>query len=87
MDGKAHKKDSQSAMEYLITYGWAILLIAIVLTIMFELNLFSFSEKALPGSCQVYRVEGPYSLLGINLEGICRDLAPEFMMNFGGSYV
>lgn len=82
----AHRKGSQSAMEYLITYSWAILIMAIVLTLMFELNLFSLSEKALPGLCRVYRVNGPYSLLGINLEGICRDLAPEFMMNFGGSY-
>ena len=43
----AHSKDekvglkSQSAMEYLMTYGWAILIIAIVLVAFFSLNLFT----------------------------------------------
>jgi hypothetical protein len=32
---------SQSAMEYLMTYGWAILIIAVVLAALFSLGLFS----------------------------------------------
>lgn len=32
---------SQSAMEYLTTYGWAIIIIAVVLTALFELGLFN----------------------------------------------
>ena len=32
---------SQSAMEYLITYGWAVLIIAIVIAILFELGIFN----------------------------------------------
>lgn len=32
---------SQSAMEYLITYGWAILIIAVVLGALFSLGVFS----------------------------------------------
>jgi len=35
---------SQSAMEYLMTYGWAILLIAIVLAALFSLGVFSSSS-------------------------------------------
>ena len=34
-------KKMQSAMEYLTTYGWAILVIAIVLALLYELGLFS----------------------------------------------
>jgi hypothetical protein len=33
----------QSAMEYLMTYGWAILIIAVVLTALYSLGLFSGS--------------------------------------------
>ncbi len=41
--GKAYKK-AQSAMEYLMTYGWAILIIAIVLAALFSLGVFSSSS-------------------------------------------
>ena len=34
-------KRAQSAMEYLMTYGWAILIIAIVLAALFSLNVFN----------------------------------------------
>ena len=37
---------AQSAMEYLMTYGWAILIIAVVLGALFELGLM---EAALRG--------------------------------------
>ncbi|MEM0149119.1 MAG: hypothetical protein QW346_02540 [Candidatus Micrarchaeaceae archaeon] len=40
-----HKK-LQSAMEYLMTYGWAILVIAVVLGVIFALGLFSPSTFA-----------------------------------------
>ena len=39
----------QSAMEYLMTYGWAILIIAIVLVALFELGIFGGST--LPTAC------------------------------------
>ncbi len=44
----------QSAMEYLMTYGWAILIIAIVLAALFSLGVFNpinFEPKASAGSC------------------------------------
>ena len=49
---------AQSAMEYLMTYGWAILIIAVVLAALFGLgvfNLSSISPRAPPNSCRVYR--------------------------------
>ncbi len=42
----------QSAMEYLMTYGWAILIIAVVLGALFELGVFSGS--GLPTACVAY---------------------------------
>jgi hypothetical protein len=35
----------QSAMEYLMTYGWAILIIAVVLGVLFTLNVFSLGSQ------------------------------------------
>ena len=35
------KSRAQSAMEYLMTYGWAILIIAVVLAALFSLNVFN----------------------------------------------
>jgi len=35
---------AQSAMEYLMTYGWAILIIAVVLGALFSLGVFSGSS-------------------------------------------
>lgn len=41
---------AQSAMEYLMTYGWSILIIAVVIASLFSLNVFS-SGAALGASC------------------------------------
>ena len=42
---------AQSAMEYLMTYGWAILLIAVVLVAFFTLGVFNGNGSAIPTSC------------------------------------
>ena len=39
---------SQSAMEYLMTYGWAVLIIAIVLAALFDLGVFSGLSSGAP---------------------------------------
>jgi hypothetical protein len=41
---------AQSAMEYLMTYGWAILIIAVVLAVLFSLNVFNAGAN-LGSSC------------------------------------
>ena len=41
---------AQSAMEYLMTYGWAILIIAVVLAALFELGVFN-GPQSLPQAC------------------------------------
>jgi len=88
---KASSK-AQSAMEYLMTYGWAILIISVVLAALFQLGVFNpmtFAPKAPPGSCQVFRPDGPYTTSFINLEGICSGELPQYVAQFNGqsSYI
>jgi Concanavalin A-like lectin/glucanases superfamily len=77
---------SQSAMEYLMTYGWSILIIAVVLAALFQLGVFSsanFAPKAQPGNCRVLRLAGT-----VNLEGTCTGILPQSvaMLNGQSSY-
>jgi Concanavalin A-like lectin/glucanases superfamily len=78
---------SQSAMEYLMTYGWSILIVAVVLAALFQLGVFSsvnFTPRAQPGNCRVLRVAGT-----ANLEGTCTGVPPQSVAMFDGvsSYI
>ena len=78
----------QSAMEYLMTYGWAILIIAVVLGALFQLGVFNagtFAPRAPPGACQVFRPNGPGSTNFINLEGVCSGELPQYVAWFDGT--
>jgi hypothetical protein len=69
-------------MEYLMTYGWAILIIAVVLAALFELGVFNpmtFAPKASPGSCQVVRPEGAGTTNFISLSGECNGELPQYV--------
>lgn len=69
---------AQSAMEYLTTYGWAILVLGVVLAVLFSLGLFSNqTPKALQGQCSVLRPNGPASTFAISLQGVCSGEEPE----------
>ncbi len=73
---------SQSAMEYLMTYGWAILIVAIVLVALFQLGVLggtSFGPKAAAGACQVIR-----TVQGVNLEGECINVIPQYVAQLNG---
>ena len=81
---------AQSAMEYLMTYGWAILVIAVVLGVLYSLGVFNplnFAPKAQPGSCQVFRPNGPGTNYDANLAGTCNDALPEYVGVFGANSV
>ncbi len=87
-----HASPLQSAMEYLMTYGWAILIIAVVLGALFQLGIFNastFTPKAPPGACHVFRPNGPATTSFINLQGICNGELPQYAASFNGqtSYV
>ncbi len=78
---------AQSAMEYLMTYGWAILIIAVVLAALFSLGVFNTANlgpRAQPGSCHVFRPGGPGTNTNVNLEGICNGELPEYVAGFNG---
>ena len=85
---QSRRRKSQSAMEYLMTYGWAILIIAIVLAALFQLGVFdsaNFAPKAPPGACQVFRPNGPGTTSFINTEGVCNGELPQYVASFSGS--
>jgi hypothetical protein len=77
----------QSAMEYLMTYGWAILIIAVVLGVLFQMGVFNSSSMTVrvpPGACKVLRTSA-----AVNLVGQCSGILPKYVAQFNGasSYV
>ncbi len=75
-------------MEYLVTYSWAILIIAVVLVALFQLGIFNtnaLTPRASPGSCQVYRPNGSWSIQLISLTGLCSGELPQYVSSFASS--
>ncbi len=80
---KQRGRSGQSAMEYLMTYGWAILVIAVVLAVLFQLGVFSggnFTPAAQAGSCEVQMTAA-----GSSLVGECQGQLPEYVGSMTGS--
>jgi hypothetical protein len=78
---------SQAAMEYLMTYGWAILIIALALGVLYSLGIMNpknFLPRAPPGSCFVFRPNGPGTTNYISLQGTCGYL-PMYVGSFDGN--
>ncbi len=78
----------QSAMEYLSTYGWAILIIAIVLGALYSLGVFSTNNqpRQVAGACQVLRPDGPGTLNHISLSGPCNAGIPQYVVETQGPF-
>ena len=79
---------AQSAMEYLMTYGWAILIISIVLFSLFQLGVFNSSGStptAQPGSCRVAKLYSVNGGVQASLLGSCSGLKPQFLTQFNGA--
>jgi hypothetical protein len=69
-------------MEYLMTYGWAILIIAIVLGALFSLGVFNatnFAPRSPAGACKIFR-----STAITSLEGECNNIIPQTVAQFNG---
>lgn len=76
---------AQSAMEYLTTYGWAIVIIVIVLSALYSIGLFNPPVgQGRPGACQVYRPYGPWTQQLITLQGVCNNLEPQSVVHLNG---
>jgi len=70
-------------MEYLMTYGWALLIIAVVLVALFQLGVFGSATsgpRAVAGACQVIK-----TVAGSSLQGECQGELPQFVAYFPGS--
>jgi len=81
------KIKSQAAMEYLMTYGWAILIIALTLAVLYSLGIMNpknFLPRAPPGSCFVFRPNGPGTTDFVSLQGTCGYL-PMYVGSFNGN--
>jgi hypothetical protein len=79
---------AQSAMEYLITYSWALIVIAVVLGTLYSLGFFdtnTFGSRTTPGACQVARPYGPGTIQQVNLQGVCSDGWPRSVAIFSGN--
>ena len=75
---------SQAALEYLTTYGWALLVIAIVIISLAELNIFNpnfWTAKQQPGMCIVMRSQ--FGSAALSCSG--SSLLPEFVMQMSGT--
>jgi hypothetical protein len=69
-------------MEYLMTYGWAILIIAVVLGALYQMGAFNSSSLTVrvpPGACQVLRTSA-----AVNLVGQCSGILPKYVAQFDG---
>ncbi len=84
---KYKMQKQQAAMEFMATYWWAILIIAIVLFSFIYLGFsspYASAPKVQPGNCKVLRPYGPNTTVGIALEGECANILPEFALQFQG---
>jgi len=82
------KIKSQAAMEYLMTYGWAILIIALTLAVLYSLGIMNpknFVPRAPPGSCFVFRPNGPGTTDFVSLQGTCGYL-PMYVASANGTH-
>lgn len=70
-------------MEYLSTYGWALIIIAVLLVIIFQIKFLAPKPTALPGSCQVVRPLGEYTTSYMKTEGLCSGYLPQSVLNLG----
>lgn len=72
-------------MEYLSTYAWAIIVIAIVAIILFSLGVFTPKPfLASAGSCSLSRPFGPGATQNQNLQGLCNNAQPQYVAQFNG---
>ena len=85
------KNKQQSALEFLITYSWAILIIIIVIGLFIYYVVFGNTNSSVvqqPGECTVYRPSVVIGSSQPSLKGICDDAPPEYVAQFNGnSYI
>ena len=81
---RARSGKSQSAMEFMTTYGWMMLVLAAVVSILYYLGYFNpnaYSPRLAPGGCQVTRPAGSVA----ELQGSCNNELPQFVGYFNST--
>jgi hypothetical protein len=83
---EANEKN-QAAMEYLLSYGWTTLIIAVVILILAVFGILSIAStpRAEPGACSVYRPYGPGNPSMVSLIGTCYNELPRYVMESKGA--
>ncbi len=82
----APENKMQSAIEYLQTYAWAFIILAIVVAVLAYFGIFGMNTKLRlpPGSCFVNRPYGPNTTQFLSLSGNCNGDLPEYVIHFNG---
>jgi hypothetical protein len=80
---------SQSAMEYLVTWGWAIAIVTVALAGLYTLGVFGGNNSAIvqrahAGTCVITRQATGLSSI-ISLTGECTNMQPQFVAQFNGA--
>ncbi len=85
---------AQSVLEYLMSYGWAIIIVLLVVGALFELGAFSgssLSTRIQPGMCEVLRSSLYGTTKGPVLSGQCTGGLPQYTLTsvnpVAGSYI
>ena len=71
-------------MEYIMTYSWAIIIIAVILAALVYFGVFNpinWGPRAQPGSCIVERPHGPGTTYNMQLVGVCQNYIPEYVID------
>ena len=72
----------QSTIEFLMTYGWLVLIVALVLVALFQLGVFNpynFSPRVPPSACYIFRPYGINTTANIEQFGICNSELPQYV--------
>jgi hypothetical protein len=76
-----------SFLDYLMSYGWALIAIGLVVYVLFELGFFTgstFAARALPGSCSIATFPHGWEEF-ITMQGDCNNELPQSVASFGGA--
>ncbi len=76
----------QAALEYLTSYSWMIIAVVVVLAAFYYLGVFgnTGSSTVQPGACQIYRPNGPGTIVGSGQSGECQGAPPQYVAQFNG---
>lgn len=75
----------QSATEYLMTYSWALLIIAAILATLIYFGVFNpltYAPKTPGGGCEVIRPLGPGTTYSMDMRGACSNTLPLYAAVF-----